>query len=218
MLRYGDDCLEAEQAARQHAERCGARYISPYNDRAVIAGQGSLAVELHEQVAGLDAVVVSLGGGGLASGVAGYLKSISPTIRVIGVSPQRSAVLHHSIAAGYRVDLPSEATLSDATAGGLEDGAITLPMCSALLDETVLVCEDEIEAAMRMVHCEHGARVEGAAGVAIAGAYAARECLIGATVAIVLCGGNITNALHAQVMAGGGQDSASAPIEPPPTT
>jgi threonine dehydratase len=122
---HGHDCAEAEAFARQYAAEQGLAYVSPYNDPQVVGGQGTIGVELLRQIDSIDTVYVSLGGGGLISGVAGYLKSVRPGIRIVGCSPENSQVMIQSVAAGRILDLPSLPTLSDGTAGGIEPGAIT---------------------------------------------------------------------------------------------
>ena len=109
---------------RAHAASESLEYLSPYNDPDVIAGQGSIGVEMIRQVKHLDAVFVAVGGGGLIGGVGVYLKSVNPSLEVIACSPQNSAIMHHSLQAGRIVDLESDETVSDATAGGIEPGSI----------------------------------------------------------------------------------------------
>jgi threonine dehydratase len=122
---FGQDGLETELDARRHAESRGLVYISPYNDPQVIAGQGTVGAELARQVDRVDAIFVSVGGGGLIGGIAGYLKAVGRGPVVVGCSPERSKVMHESVRAGRVLDLPSDPTLSDGTAGGVEQDAIT---------------------------------------------------------------------------------------------
>jgi len=110
-----------------------------------MAGQGTIGAEIESQCDGLDAVIISVGGGGLIGGTAGFLKSIWPHIHVIGCSPENSAVMIHSIKAGKVLELSSKPTLSDGTAGGVEGNSITFPICCDMIDETVLVTEEEIK-------------------------------------------------------------------------
>ncbi len=138
---HGDDAVVAERAARAFGEESGRIYISPYNDPSVIAGQGTVGLELEEQVSGLDAVFVALGGGGLLSGAAAILKSRRPGIEVVAASPAASAVMIESLHAGEILDLPSSETLSDGTAGGVEEGSITFPLCRELIDRRYTVDE-----------------------------------------------------------------------------
>jgi threonine dehydratase len=170
-------------------------YISPYNDPEVIAGQGTLGAELAEQLPRLDAVFLAMGGGGLAAGAGGCLKAVWPELRVVACSPERSPVMHASLAAGRIVEIESLPTLSDGTAGGVEPGAVTFELCREIVDESVLVGEDAIRDAVRLIIDRHHTLIEGAAGVAVAGYLATRERFAGQDVAIVLCGANIDPAV-----------------------
>lgn len=190
----GRDCVESERLARVQAEEQGATYVSPYNDPLVIAGQGTIGRELVRQIGRIDAVFVSLGGGGLASGIAGYLKGIGWNPRVVACSPEKSAVMIESIRAGRILDMPSESTLSDGTAGGVEEDAITFDLCRTYVDEYVSVSEDEIAAALRSFIDTHHLLIEGAAAVAVAAFERLAARYTGQTVVIVVCGGNIDSA------------------------
>ena len=187
----GSDCLEAECTARDFAAAEGRTYVSPYNDPAVLAGQGTIGVELLEDLPELEAVVISVGGGGLIGGVGAYLKAARPDLRVIGVSPRNSAAMAASLEAGRVVDVEHRPTLSDGTAGGMEQDSITFDLCQRVVDELVLVDEEEIADGMRRVIGAHHTLVEGAAGAAVAGLLAARGQLDGLLTAVVLCGANV---------------------------
>jgi threonine dehydratase len=178
--------------ARRHAEETGRVYISPYNDPVVVAGQGTIGAELARQVDRIDALFVALGGGGLISGIAGYLKESGSHVEVVACSPENSAVMHHSAAAGRILEMESKPTLSDGTAGAVEPGAITLDLCRRLVDRYVLVSESEIRDAMRLIIDRHHTLIEGAAGVAVAGLLKERERFAGKNVVVVLCGANIS--------------------------
>lgn len=188
----GDDCVVAERAARALAAEKGMTYISPYNDPAVVAGQGTIGAEIAEQMDSLDAVYVALGGGGLIGGIASYLKGIGRDLEIIACSPENSRVMHESVAAGAILDLPSQPTLSESTAGGIEEGAITFDLCRDLVDRFVLVSESEIKAATRSFIEQHHMLIEGAAGVAVAGFLSERKRQDGKKVALVICGANIS--------------------------
>ena len=188
---HGTDGLDTELHARAFAADSGMPYVSPYNDTAVIAGQGTIGRELRRQAKSLDAIVVSVGGGGLIAGIAADVKAHFPSVRVVGAVPANSPVMAASIRAGEIVQTPVLPTLSDGTAGGIEPGAVTFELCQALVDEWVEVSEAEIGNAMR--HClmiEH-LLVEGSAGVAVAASIRCADGLRGARVAVVLCGANI---------------------------
>jgi threonine dehydratase len=189
---HGDDCIVAEAAARRFADEHEMTYISPYNDPMVVGGQGSIGVELERQLEKIDAVFVSLGGGGLISGIAAYLKSVRPDVRVFGCSPENSQVMIQSVQAGRILDLPSLPTLSDGTAGGVEEGSITFDLCRALVDDFVTVTEDEIAGSWREFTGAHHTMIEGAAAVAIASYMKLRARFVGKNVVVVLCGANIS--------------------------
>ena len=189
---FGEDGLDTELHARSHADEHGMFYLSPYNDPEIIAGQGTCGIEIQASLPQADTVYIAVGGGGLISGVASVLKSGNPAVRIIGCQPEASAVMAHSVEAGRIVDEPSQPTLSDGTAGGIEQDAITFGLCQRLVDEFVLVSEAEIAAAMRQfIDYEHQL-IEGAAGVALAAMTKQKEALAGQKVVVLVCGGNVS--------------------------
>jgi threonine dehydratase len=190
----GNDSGVLEPKARAYAAEHGLTYVPPYNDPDIIAGQGTVAVEILEQLAGsrLDAVVVAVGGGGLISGVASVLKKNLPGIRVYGASPVRDDAMAASVRAGKIVQVDAQETLSDGTAGSVEPGSITFELCRELVDDWVLVSEDAISAALRTVIDTEHQLIEGSAAMAFAAVRARRDELEGKRVAVVSCGGNIS--------------------------
>lgn len=189
---HGHDSAMAEVLARRQAEEQGQVFISPYNDWEVVAGQGTIGIELLEQLPNLQNVFVPVGGGGLVSGIAGYLKVQAPHVKVYGCLPEHSPVMHECVEAGRIVPGTVLPTLSDGTAGGVEDNAITFPLCRDLVDHWVRVSEDEIRAGMKWIFDHHGLAVEGAAGMNFAGFMKQKEKGIRAgDTAIILCGGNV---------------------------
>ena len=192
---YGDDCIDAEERAQEISKTTGATYISPYNDEAIVCGQGTMGLEIWKDLKGVDAVFVSVGGGGLISGVGGYLKSMNESIQVYGVSPKNSCVMYESLKAGKQLDLPSEPTLSDGTAGGVEFGSMTFEMCKEIIDDFSIVSEGEIAKGIQIGVEKHHQLIEGAAGTAIAGFMKQKEKLKDKTVVLVMCGGNISGAV-----------------------
>ena len=190
--RIGNDPLEAELAARAAASEQGKVFISPYNDVEVMAGQGTIAVELLRQVRSPDALFVAVGGGGLIGGIGAYIKSASPRTEVVGCWPENSPVLYESIKAGRILDVHEEPTLSESTAGGLEPGSVTLEVCSRVIDSSVLVSEAEILDAMLRVRVLKGWVIEGAAAVAVAAFLKTAERYRGKRVAVVICGANVS--------------------------
>ena len=188
---FGFDSAKTEVHARQYAAQHGMTYVSPYNDPQIIGGQGTIGVELEQQLETIDAVFVSLGGGGLISGIAGYLKRHGPQVRVIGCSPAHSQVMIQSVRAGEILDLPSQPTLSDGTAGGVEPGSITFPLCRRWVDDYCTVTEDEIVTSLLEFMSAHHMLIEGSAAVAIASFLQQQDRFQGKNVVIVLCGANI---------------------------
>ena len=188
----GRDPLDAEIAGRQQAMESGRVFISPYNDPAVLAGQGTIAVELLEQVPELDAIFVAVGGGGLIGGIGAYLKDVSPRTQIVACWPENSPVLYESMKAGWILPVLEKPTVSESTSGGLEEGSITLGVCRDVIDSCVLVSEEEILEAMRLVLREKQWLIEGAAGVALAAFQKTTTHYQGKTVAIILCGGNLS--------------------------
>lgn len=193
-IRYfGTDGLDTEQHAREYAAQHGMCYLSPYNDKDVIAGQGTCGVEIIEQLPDVEVAFIAVGGGGLIGGVGSVLKAHNPDIRIYGCQPEASPVMARSVEAGEILDLPSGRTLSDGTAGGIEAGAITFPLNQAVVDEFVVVDEEQIAAAMRLYMDAEGHAIEGAAGVAIAAMFTRRADIAGMNVVTIICGGNISD-------------------------
>jgi threonine dehydratase len=187
----GDDYdAAAERAAVLETER-GLVFVEPFDDPDVIAGQGTAGLEILEDLPDVDAVLVPVGGGGLASGIALAVKAARPRARVVGVSMERGPGMYRSLRAGSIVKVVEEPTLADAIAGGI--GAVnrhTLELCRDLLDDFVLVSEEEIAAAMAFLLREHRLVVEGGGAVGVASLLAGRAPAGGRTV-VVLSGGNV---------------------------
>ncbi|MDX2033038.1 MAG: threonine/serine dehydratase [Blastocatellia bacterium] len=186
------DCLDAEIQARRAAGIAGRVFISPYNDLDVIAGQGTIGVELARQQERIDAVFIAVGGGGLIAGIGAYLKSVRPETRIVGCWPANARALYESLRAGRILDVPEEPTLSESTAGGVEEGSITFPLCQESIDDSILVEENEIRTAMRLLAETERWMVEGAAAVTLAALLKERERYRGQRVVLLLCGRNIS--------------------------
>ncbi len=186
-----DDPGVVETVARRDAERTGRVYVSPYNDPRVIGGQGTVAVELLRELDALDVVFVPVGGGGLIGGIAAHLKAQAPKVHVVGCQPAACPIMAESVKAGRIVELPSGPSLSDATVGLVEAGAITLPVCQACVDEWMVLDEAAIRTALRLVLERQSLLIEGAAALPVAGLLAAGRRWQGARVALVVSGSHI---------------------------
>lgn len=188
---HGNDTMQTEEYSLEYASLHNMIYASPYNDPAVIGGQGTIGLELSKQLKKIDAVFVAIGGGGLIAGIAGYLKTVSPNIRMIGCLPENSPVMSESIKAGKIIEMETRPTLSDATAGGIEVNAITFEICQHYIDEYFLVSEEEIKKAIvTLIKTQH-LLVEGASGVALATALKQAKQFKNKNIVIVLSGANI---------------------------
>ncbi|HLX73779.1 MAG TPA: threonine/serine dehydratase [Terriglobales bacterium] len=188
---HGENPVHAESKAREVARQNGQVFISPYNDAQVVAGQGTLGVELERQLPQMDAVFISVGGGGLISGIASYLKAVNTRVKIVACWPENSRVMYECMKAGRVIEFPEKETLSDSTAGGVEEGAITLELCRSLIDDCILVAEDEIRAAMKLILDKERWAVEGAAALPVAAYLQQAKNYAGRRVAVLLCGRNI---------------------------
>ncbi len=200
LCRVPGDALNAEISARQAAQHRNQLFISPYNDPHIIAGQGTIAVELLRQQPRLDAVFATVGGGGLMGGLASCLKASHSTIQTIGCQPENSAVMLASVRAGRIVETESLPTLSDGSAGGIEPHSVTYDLCQNYVDHWLTVSEAEIATAMCLVYREAGECIEGAAGVAVASLLKAGRRFAGQRLAVVICGGNVDSDTRQQVL------------------
>jgi threonine dehydratase len=180
-----------EGIARRAAEESGRIYVSPYNDAQVIGGQGTVAVELRRQLAGFDAVLVPVGGGGLIAGIASDLAEHAADVRVVGCQPDACPIMIESIRAGRLLDLPSGPSISDATLGVLEPGAITFPLCRDLVADWAGVPEPELRSAVRFVLEKEALLVEGAGALPVAALLSGGDRWRGARVVLVLSGSRI---------------------------
>ena len=183
--------VEAEITGRAAAEREGKTFVSPYSDLEIIAGQGTVGLELAAQCADLAAVYVCVGGGGLISGIGSYLKALRPEVEIIGCWPANATAMHLCLERGEIYDTPESETLSDGSAGGVEQGAITFPICQQVIDRHVLVTELEIASAMRDMAANENFIIEGAAGVALGAAFKTASDYQGRNIAVVVCGRNV---------------------------
>ena len=195
-----DDSWEAEKQARAVADEEGKIYVSPYNDRRVVGGQGTCGLEIARQVPSVDTMLAACGAGGLATGSAGYLKSVNPAIETIAVSPANSPVMHDSVEQGKMIEMETFATLADTCAGGVDLDTVTFELCQKYIDEIVLVSEEEIEDAIRLLFEQHRLVAEGSAALGVAYLMAHPERFRGKTVVPVVCGKNIGTELFKSII------------------
>lgn len=189
---HGNTYDQAEEQAFRLQQERGLTMIEPFDDPDIIAGQGTIGLEILEDLPDIDTAVVPLSGGGLISGIALVLKSANPAIRVIGVSMDRAPVMYHSLRAGAPIQMEEEETIADALVGGIGlANKHTFRMVQQYVDETVLVSEEEIAAGMAFALEEHHQVIEGGAAVGIAALLHHRVNQVGRQVAVVVSGGNV---------------------------
>jgi len=192
LILHGSSCEKAELHARRIAQETDRVYISPYNDWDIVFGQGTVGFEILEDLPDVDDVIVPVGGGGLISGIAGYLKYIHPKIRIFGVEPENSQFMAASIKARRIVEIEEKETLADAVAGGIEPGSITFPLCQKYVEEFLTVEESLIKSSMSLLFEEHQKIVEGAGALSLSGLMRACKTFKGRKVVLVVSGGNIS--------------------------
>jgi len=179
----------AAALAHRHADETGATYVNPCAGDAVLAGQGTVALEILHELPDVATVVIPVGGGGLLGGMAALLRRVAPLVRIVGAQSVRTAAMARSLAAGRVVDIPSEPTLADGLAGGIEPDALAIGR--AALDAIVTVEEDDLARAMAWLHRREGVTAEGSGAAAVAALRTGSiEPLSGPVVAVV-SGGNV---------------------------
>jgi len=191
IYKAGAQSGETEQIAIKWAQDHNYPLIHPYSDPAVINGQGTIGLELDQQLEQFDAVFVPVGGGGLISGIAGYLKNTNRSVRMVGVQPKNACEMADSIEKGFIVPPSTLTTISDGTAGGLDPNTLTYAYCRDLVDDFVLVEEAEIVKALILMEEHLGIEVEPAAGLALAGILKLSDQLATKECIAIVCGGNI---------------------------
>jgi threonine dehydratase len=188
---FGSACEQTEGHAREQAGRTGRIFVSPYNDREIICGAGTVGLEIAEDVPGVDDVIVPVGGGGLIVGIAAFLRGARPAARAIGVEPETSAFMAASVEAGRLVEIEEKATIADAVAGGIEPGSMTFPLYRSLVDRTLVVQERTIATAMALIFKRHHKMIEGAGALPVAGLLSFPDAFRGRTVVLVVSGRNV---------------------------
>jgi threonine dehydratase len=203
LVQVGTSYDDAEAHALSLAAVAG-RFVSAYNDPRVIAGQGSIGIELENQLQGPLTVVCGVGGGGLASGL-GLWASTRPDVRVVGVEAEASRALSTAIRAGHQVTVPVGDSLADGMVGNIEPGSVTVDLVAQYVSELVTVSENEIRNAIRYLALERGVVSEGAGAAPVAAVLAGRLPDGPGTVAVV-SGRNIGNDLLISALASGPDD------------
>ena len=202
VILHGAETGLAEQHAQQLAATGEYSYISPYNDVHIVAGQGTIALEMLEQCGYIDNVFVAMGGGGLISGIGSVMKAFSPHTKIYGVSAKNSMALAESMKAGRVVETEHLNTLAEAVAGGMDEDSITLPLAMDVVDEVIVCTEEDMVESLKVMAFKENMLVEGAAALALAGFEKVRDKVAGQTSVVVLCGGNYDQSILTNVIFG----------------
>lgn len=191
---------EAEADALAFAASDGAVYVSPYNDPLIIAGTGTIGLEIHDEQPDIDTILVPIGGGGLISGIATAIKALRADVRVIGVEAARNPVFHTIRAKGRDATIDIRPTLADALGGNVEADSITIDIIHRLVDDIVLVDEDAIASAVGALVENDRVVSEGAGAIAAAAIASKRVDVTGRKVVALVTGGNIDRAKLASLL------------------
>ncbi len=199
----GSSYIESAEAAAQLQVERNLTMMHPFDDPYVIAGQGTIGIELMEEFPQIDTVIVPLSGGGLLGGIALTLKTLKPSIHVVGVSQDRGPGMVASLQAGRIIAVNEEPSLADALVGGLEfDNRYTFNLIQQYVEETVLVSEHEIAAAMTFALQKHHLVVEGGGAVGIAALLSRKVQHLGENIVVVISGGNVDLSMLKKVAQG----------------
>ena len=194
---------EAEVEAQRLVAEEGLTLVHPFDEPLVIAGQGTIGIEILEDQPEVDTVIVALSGGGLISGIALALKAANPGMRVVGVTMEQGAAMYESVRAGRPVEVEEAASLADSLGGGIGlENRYTFELTRALVDDYVLVSESEIARAMRYLYCNERVIAEGGGAVSVAAVLADKVPDLAGNVVCVVSGGNVAMAAFTRVVAG----------------
>lgn len=199
VVLYGANYDEACEEAMRRCAELGRTFVHPFDDDAVMAGQGTLGLELMEQVPEMDVLVASIGGGGMISGVACAIKEANPRVRVIGVQTARLASMQAAVRTGAPVTLPVASTLADGIAVR-RAGERTFEMVRRYVDDIVTVEEDEIAAAILLLLEREKTLVEGAGAAPVAALLHNKVEVVGKTVGVVVSGGNLDVSILSRII------------------
>lgn len=194
---------DAQEEVDRLTRSSGLTAIPPFDHADIVAGQGTIGLEVVKDMPDLETILIPLSGGGLAGGIAVAVKALKPEARVIGISMERGAAMHASVKAGRPVSVREEETLADSLGGGIGlANRVTFSLCQQLLDEILLLSENEIAEGIRHAAREEGLTVEGAGAVGFAAILSGKVNISGPT-AIIVSGGNIDRAIHKSIVDGG---------------
>ena len=203
VILCGENQEDAEFACQQAVFENGFVDVSPFDDPYVIAGQGTIGLEILDQKPDINSIVLPLSGGGLAAGVALAVKEIKPKIKVFGVTMENGAAMHVSIKNGKPTEVVETASLADALGGGIgSDNKYTFPICEKFLDDTFTVSENEIYHAMQTLYYEDRIIAEGSCVVGIAALLSKKIPSVSGPIATVITGRNVNMSMYTDIING----------------
>jgi len=203
LVLYGATYPEAERKAKELAQIEGRLYISPYNDELIVAGHGTIGLELLKELPNVEVVVVPVGGGGLISGVSIALKSLKPNVQVLGVQYAAVPIMFESLKHGeiVKAHRHEAKTIAEGLSGGVERGSVTFTIVQQYVDKMFLVREESIRHAVYLLWKNENQVMEGSGAAAVAFLLENKDLFVGKTIALVLTGGNIDDSLFQTLLA-----------------
>jgi len=195
LIVYGEGYDYAERYARKLAKEKGLTFVSAYNDALVAAGQGTVGLEIVEQLPEVDSIVVPVSGGSILSGIAIAAKSLKPSVEMLGAQPENVAAMYHSLKAGRIIQIPLKRTIAEGLDGNIEDGCITFELIQRYVDEILLFNEDTIKNMIRLLWEKEGQVVEASGAISIAPIVESPKRFTGKRTVAVITGGNIDEEL-----------------------
>jgi threonine dehydratase len=203
LILHGAQYDYAEQYAQKLAKERGLTYISSYNDPFVVAGQGTVGLEILEELPSVDSIVVPVSGGSILSGVAVAAKGLKPSVEVLGVQPENVAAMYYCLKAGKIINIPMKPTMAEGLDGNIEQGCITFEIVQRYVDEIVLSNEDAMKRMIRILWEKEKQVAEASGAISIAPVVDTPKRFAGRRTVAVITGGNIDEAVLQQILASG---------------
>ena len=203
LILHGEKYDLAEEYARKLAKEKGLTFISAYNDQFVVAGQGTVGLEILEDLPTADSIVAPVSGGSILSGVAVAAKSLKPSIEILGAQPETVAAMYHCLKAGKIINIPMKPTIAEGLDGNIEQGCITFELVQKYVDEILLFDEDTIKKMIRILWERERQVVEASGAIAIAPIVEMPSRFNGKRTVAVITGGNIDEAFFKAILVEG---------------
>jgi threonine dehydratase len=201
LILHGEMYDLAEQYAREIARKEGRTFISAYNDPYVVAGQGTIGLEILEDLPTVDTIIVPVSGGSLLGGIATAAKGIKPDVEILGVQPENTPAMYYSLKAGKIIDVKMKHTIADGLDGNIEQGSVTFEIARKYVDEVILFNEETIKKAIRLLWEKERQVTEGSGAISIAPIITSAQRFARKKTVAVISGGNIDEAVFQNILA-----------------